>query len=642
MNEKMTYRLGIDAGGTYTDAAILDNLSKDVITSNKVLTTYPDILQGIKAVIDGIDNDILKNVKFVSVSTTLATNTILENTGYPVALVLVGDYLIPQETPIERYIMVKGGHDTIGAEIEPLDMDSVKNFVQKVKNEVSAFAISSYFSMRNPEHELEIKKYIVQETNLPVVCGHELSQDLGAYERGATAYLNAQLIPIARQFTNSIVTEIEERGIDAKVMMLKCDGSLINIKEAIERPIESIFTGPAASLMGASFLSKKNTCIVVDVGGTSTDVSLINNGLPELCEEGAKVGDWHTKVKAIRIETSAMGGDSHVWISQRKIHIGPRRVMPLCVASVKYPKFKEMLRTGHAPAGLMLKENIQPTKFYVKTGKAPIELSQQEKILYDIVKDEPTSLSDIYWKIGNAMYLNYLDTLIQKRLIQAIGFTPTDALHVLNEYNYWDREASFIGATILSRLLQIDDEHDVALSIKEQVSYNMVLNLMSYLLPNVNKNEIEKILKIDSFSKFKLSIPVVLLGGPVSSYTESIKKIIDAEVILPQCYSVGNAIGALIGQTFKKVEILIRPTIKIRQKIFLVFTSKGLKEFATYKEAVEYAEQIGTEIIMDYMKEYGIESEKIKITISQENLNLHDGSGMLIETKIVCMGIGGT
>ncbi|WP_367344328.1 hydantoinase/oxoprolinase N-terminal domain-containing protein [Methanomethylovorans sp.] len=635
----MQYSLGIDAGGTYTDAVIIRNSDKKVVASNKALTTYPELLTGIKNVIDGLDPQYLKDIKLVSVSTTLATNTILEKTGYPVGLILVGNYLIPQDTSVQEYVTVKGGHNATGAEEAALDMEAVSEFVNRVKDNVSAFAVSSYFSVRNPEHELQVKDYIVKATGMPVICGHELSQDLGAYDRGITAYLNAQLIPIARQFIDAIVSDIERRGINAKLMMLKCDGSLINIKEAIQRPIESIFTGPAASLIGASFLAERDTCAVIDVGGTSSDVSLLYKGLPKLCEDGAKVGGWNTKVKAIRMETSAMGGDSHVWIKSRKVNIGPRRVIPLCVAAVKYPGFKETLKMGRTPARVELGENVQPTKFFVRTRTELTKLSPYEQEVLSTIDQEPVSISDIYWRLGRPVSVEHLDYLIQKRLIQAIGFTPTDALHILGEYNEWDKEASFIGATIMSRLVQMN-EQELAEHIKKEVAYNMALNLMSYILEGVEGKEIEKILRGGSFSKFKLSVPVVLLGGPVRAYVEQMQSIIDAEIILPPFAEVGNAVGALVGQGVKRIQILIKAVYRERQRFFLVFTPEGFEEFSTHGEALEYAEHIGENLVMDYMREADMDWNDVRIDMSREDITLHEGSPIPIETKLVFMGVG--
>jgi N-methylhydantoinase A/oxoprolinase/acetone carboxylase beta subunit len=454
---KMHFSLGIDAGGTYTDAVIISDSNGKVVESSKALTTYPDPLPGMKNAIDKLNLEYLKDIKLVSVSTTLSTNTILESTGFPVGLIMIGDYLIPASLPTDYWIAVSGGHDSDGEELKALDLASVKEFALRVKefalrvkDKVSAFAVSSYFSNRNPDHELAVKKTVKELTVHPVVCRHELSQDLGAYERAITAFLNAQLIPITHRFIQSIVDEFEGRGINADFLMMKCDGSVVGIEEALEKPIETIFSGPAASLVGASHLSRLNTCVMIDVGGTSTDVAMMQNGLPQISNSGAVVGGWQTRVKAIRMETSATGGDSHVWIKGDRTYVGPRRVIPLSRASLIYPGLKEKLRRNKVSKGYLC-ENIQATRFFVRTGFAPIELKAGEQEIYKNIENEPISFGDLLVALKKHPSPSILDSLIQKRLIQAIGFTPTDALHVLGEYTEWDVEAARIGASMLGR-----------------------------------------------------------------------------------------------------------------------------------------------------------------------------------------------
>jgi N-methylhydantoinase A/oxoprolinase/acetone carboxylase beta subunit len=632
--------MGIDAGGTYTDSIIIRDSDGKVMDSNKALTTYPDLLEGIRNSIDGLDKIYLKDVKMVSVSTTLATNTILEKNGYPVGLILVGDYEIPEKMHVDFHTIVKGGHDHHGAELVSLDMEEVEAFVRKVKDNVSAFAVSSYFSIRNPAHELAIKNRIQKLTGLPVVCGHELSLDLGAYERGITAYLNAQLIPIASQFIRSIKEEISRRGMDSRLLMLKCDGSVVGISEALEKPIESIFSGTAASLVGASYLSGLETCAVIDVGGTSTDVSMLENGLPELCAEGAVVGGWQTKVKAIRMETSAMGGDSHIWIKNMKLNIGPRRVIPLCVAAVKYPGFLEALKKGRIPGAMHLEENVQPTKFFVRTGAEAAGLGNMEQELFDRIKDFPTSLNDIFWETQRNLSPGLLDSLIRKRLIQAIGFTPTDALHVLGEYTEWDREASKMGAKLLERYTQID-YIKLCKQIKKDVARNMALNLISFILKDVPAGEIEKILLSDRFTQFRMKIPVVLIGGPVVAYIEELKQILDADIIVPKYAEVGNAVGAVVGKGIKRIEILIKSSYtKDRKRLILLFSPQGRETLGTYPEALEHAEALGRKLVMEYMAEAGLDKGQVQIEVSKKDISLSEAGTIPVETKLVFVGVG--
>lgn len=635
----MQYSLGIDAGGTYTDAVIVRDSDRKVIDSNKALTTYPDLLTGIENAIDGLESKYLPDVKLVSVSTTLATNTILEKTGYPVALILIGKNILPADTPISNFVVVEGGHNVSGLEEEILDIEAIREYALKIKDRVSAFAISSYFSIRNPEHELKAKAMLSELTGLPIVCGHELSQDLGAYDRGVTAYLNAQLLPIADQFIHAIRTDIEKRGIDAKLMMLKCDGSVTGIHEAMEKPIESIFSGPAASLMGASFLSGNDTCAVIDVGGTSTDVSLNYNGFPELVDSGAVVGGWQTKVKAIRMETSALGGDSHVWVKNRKINIGPRRVIPLCLASVKYPGFMEQLKSGRTPSRIMLAENVQPTKFFVRTGKEDLNLSDFEKEIFEIIGTEPVSLNDIFWKMGMPISPDRIDSLIQKRLVQAIGFTPTDVLHVLGEYTKWDREASLMGARILARHTAMD-ENELCRHVKKEVAINMALDLMSFMYKGVEKSEIEKMIRGDFLSQFKSNVPVVLLGGPVSAYVEELNKLIVAEIIVPEYAEVGNAVGALAGKGVKSIEILVKSFYQKTKRTILVFSPVERKEFASYSEAFEYADNLGKRLIMEYMENSDIKAEDVNIEIIRDDITMTDDGRAPVETKLIFLGTG--
>ncbi|MDO9517442.1 MAG: hydantoinase/oxoprolinase family protein [Methanosarcinaceae archaeon] len=634
----MNYSLGIDAGGTYTDAVLLRDSDELIIDTSKALTSYPDPLEGIKNAIDGLDPTHLNEVKMVSVSTTLSTNSILEGTGFPVALILVGKYDITKELPTKHYIQVAGGHDYNGIESESLDIESINHFAMKVKDKVSAFAVSSFFSVRNHDHELEVKELINQLTGLPVVCGHELSQDLGAFERAVTAFLNAQLISVTETFMNTVESEIKTRGMDAKIFMLKCDGSVTNIRGALDKPIESIFSGPAASLVGASFLSKKDTCAVIDVGGTSTDISVMNNGVPDMSDSGAVVGGWKTRVKAIRMVTSAMGGDSHVWIKGYKSHIGPRRVMPLCRAAIIYPVFLEQLRSNPIPLKSLLGVNYQPTKFYLRTEYEVIEISDGEKEILDAIKKEPTSIIEIYNKIKKNPSSKLLDILIQKRLIHSIGFTLTDALHVLGDYTEMNVEAANVGANVLGHLMNMDG-HEFARHIKNKFAKNMASDLVSFFLDETPKEVIRQIFDVSSPIKFKIDVPIVLIGGPVIAFVEDLQNILDAEIILPRYADVGNAAGALAAKGIRRTEVLIRPvSMGAPEFDFFVFSEKGRSSFHEYHEALNYAMNLGETIVRDYMEFAGLDSDHIKIDVKKEE-TIVQGWKKPMETKVLVMGV---
>jgi len=181
--------------------------------------------------------------------------------------------------------------------------------------------------------------------------------------------------------------------------------------------------------------------VIIDVGGTSTNISSICMGVPDLSEEGAIVGGWKTRVRAIRMETTATGGDSHIWAMNREFFLGPRWVVPLAVAAVQYPGFLNNLNRTPTLAREDLCENIQPIKFFVRSGYPAGELSKAEAEVLEVVGEEPTSVSEISALMRKDLHPQTFDSLIKKRLVQAIGFTPTDVLYVLGGIHGLERRS---------------------------------------------------------------------------------------------------------------------------------------------------------------------------------------------------------
>ena len=642
----MNLGLGIDTGGTYTDAVLMDLDTGKVIEKNKSLTTHYDLVKGLVNAMDGLTKSHFKEIKFASVSTTLATNTTLEKKGYPCGLILIG-YEISGDLPTADVFEMRGGHDADGNETDDptKDFDELIEFIESTKNSVSSYAVSSFFSVRNPEHELMVKEKIRELSGLPVVCGHELSKALGVYERTLTAVLNAQLIPVADRFVKSVMEAMNERGIQSDMMIMKCDGSLVNIEEALQKPVESIFSGPAASLVGASHLTKNQSCVSIDVGGTSTDISMIADGIPQISENGAVVGGWKTMVRAIQMNTSALGGDSHVWITHG-IQIGPRRVTPLSLAASVCPELIDKLKTMDVPSERVLNEVIQGTDLYIKStavGASIAAMSPYEQKVYDAVSDAgsvPSTIYEISDKLGDhpMLFSKALESLLLKRCVDQIGFTPTDALHVLGKYSQWNTEAAELGAKILADYLLLPPE-EVCRRVQLSVSEKMASDLLAFFAPNLKPEDVTNLIVNSPFTKIKVTLPIILIGAPVRAYADDFKNLIDADVILPEYYDVGNAVGALVGDVIFRTEVLIRRK-SIGSSIYLAFDEAGRTEYETHEEAVEKSEEKIREHIYTHMKKYGLTENSVTVRIDQNKIKSGFSSESPLEIRLFGIGTG--
>ena len=341
--------LGIDTGGTYTDA-VLFTYDDGVLAKAKALTTKHDLSIGISGAVDSVLDQYdgkVSDVALVSLSTTLATNSLVEGKGGSVALIMIGF----NEDDMERaglrqalggdpVVFIPGGHDVQGNE-RPLDTEALAEFVDTHAKNISGFAVAGYFAVRNASHELKVKEMLRDATGLPVTCSHELSSKLGGPKRALTTLLNARLIPVIRDLIFACRSHQKKTGIDAPLMVVRGDGTLVDSAFALNRPIETILSGPAASLLGAKFLLGRKNAVISDIGGTTTDVAILEKGWPRIEPEGASVGGFTTMVEAVAMHTFGLGGDSTVTMDDASplgLKLGPQRQIPVSLLAIDHPR----------------------------------------------------------------------------------------------------------------------------------------------------------------------------------------------------------------------------------------------------------------------------------------------------------------
>jgi N-methylhydantoinase A/oxoprolinase/acetone carboxylase beta subunit len=349
-------------------------------------------------------------------------------------------------------------------------------------------------------------------------------------------------------------------------------------------------------------------------------------------------------VKAIRMETSALGGDSLVWI-KRKTYLGPARVIPLCLAASEFPSLLEKLEKVEIPNERIMDEIIQPTSFFIRNGENSPELltgdlEEDEKVILKQLGTEPRSVSELSELTGKhpLMFAGTLKNLLRKRHVSQIGFTPTDALHVLGEYLRWNDRASILGASILGKTLKKGAE-EFSAHVKAEVVRRFTLELVSFFANDVKKEDLAKLIENEAFLKFHIKVPVVLVGAPVRAYLKDINKAIDADIQIPAFHEVGNAVGALVGKVIHRTEVLIRPLATGREE-YLVFSELGKETFEDYGKALDYGLRLSRRLVSEYMGAYGLEMDNVEFDLRQKDVGSMGKAPL--ETRLVGTGIGTT
>ena len=197
------------------------------------------------------------------------------------------------------------------------------------------------------------KRLFSERYDIPIIMGSELFSGLNSVQRGAGTLLNARLIPIIKDFLSSIKKALILRKIKAPVIIVRSDGSLMSEEFSVLRPVETILCGPASSVMGGMKLSGRGDCVIVDMGGTTTDVSLVKDGIPVKAHNGISIGGWKTFVRGVYIDTFGLGGDSAIWPQSKSLVIDSRRVIPISLLVQNHPEIlgelEELLKekSGH-------------------------------------------------------------------------------------------------------------------------------------------------------------------------------------------------------------------------------------------------------------------------------------------------------
>lgn len=325
--------LGIDVGGTNTDAVLLDR--QGLVASAKVITNHDDLLSSVYSALEEVLKDQNQiNLDRLNLSTTLCTNAIVQNELEEVGiLVSAGPGIDPENYRMgNNYYVIPGALDHRGTEIKALDVDKAKEVVEEYfKKGLKVFSVVEKFSTRNPDHEKKLAQLFDQRANF-LTMGHTLSGQLNFPRRIATSYYNSAIWPVFNKFANSIMDSMPRFDLSPQLNILKADGGTMPFVQARKTPVESIFSGPAASIMGIIALCEiLEDAILLDIGGTTTDVGVFAGGSPLIEAENVELEHRPTLVRAMKNKSIGLGGDSGIVAQEDSMQIGPKRYGP-CLA----------------------------------------------------------------------------------------------------------------------------------------------------------------------------------------------------------------------------------------------------------------------------------------------------------------------
>ena len=652
--------LGIDTGGTYTDAVLLDT-NRGPLATAKALTTRHDLTIGIAAAVDAVLGEHADTIALVSVSTTLATNAIVEGRGSPAALILIGH--VPDDGNREDVvsalaggplIQARGGHDALGEEACALDLDHLEARALKVAGTVSAFAVSSMFSVRNPAHEIAARDRLRDATGLPVSCGHSLSSELDAPRRALTALLNARLIPMIQELIMTVTTLMIERGIKVPIMAVKGDGSLINAATALETPVETILSGPAASVIGARHLSGHDNAFISDMGGTTTDIALVENGRPKLDARGARVGGYHTMVHAVAAYTSGLGGDSEVRLDEKgRLAVGPRRAVPVSLLAHRHPGVITILTEQAKRAWPLEWDGVFALRLR-QPASEPGGLSRPQRGLWEALADGPVAMESLYRDRSPRLSL---EALMERGLVILSRFTPSDAAHMLGIHDAWRSEAADLASELWLRWWAMsghtapDDGQAFAERVLEatlQASAHALINAAmqeehGLALPSGRSADALLGAMTDGRKgthfavNARLNHPVVGVGAPAATYYPRIAARLHTDIVVPAHAEVCNAVGAVAGGVVQRVDGLLTAP---RSGIIRCHLPEEVTDFEDLEEAARHASGVLERMARMAALRIGADDITVNVERKDEIVPCKDGSSLFIESRLAAVAAG--
>lgn len=655
----MKLGIGIDTGGTYTDAVLYDFDSRTVCASAKHLTTKHDLAEGICGAIDGLPEFDPSDITLVSLSTTLATNACVEEQGSRAKLLLLGIDPVRAERsgcglpPADELYHLDCKTTFAGTVEREPDWDVLRAHTEEWFGDVDTVGIVEMYAMRNGGVvEQRAAEVLRERFSGTIVCGHELFFDLYCMKRAASTLLNARLLPVIGRFLDAIRHALKLRGITAPVVIVRSDGSVMNRSFTAAHPVETILCGPACSVSGGIALTGCSDAVVADMGGTTTDLAIVEHGVPVRARDGITIGRWHTYAKGMFVETFGLGGDSAVRCRSGQITLLGERAIPLCVLAHRYPSVLDDLKKV---CDEFERHTLPLTDFFVLEHPLPAhgDYTEAERRLCDALSQRPLIWSDAAECMGTDKYALSPDRLLSEGIVRRAGLTPTDLMHLRGDFCRFDTDAARLGARFLAAgaNLTVRQLCDV---VYDRIRCGLYTSIVRILLRRRNPKivideSVEQLIRLGWENRhsepafgmqFTTSMPLIGLGAPIHIFLDEVAEVLGTSAVLPEHARAANAVGAITSSVSVTAEIELRDMRNVEGVHWILARGEGRSyTFDTREQALAQLPPIVSALALAKARERGAAEPSVTVETSDRTSVIY-GNEVWMGTVIRAHAVG--
>ncbi len=659
--------IGIDTGGTCTDAVIYDFDKKSVLAAGKALTTKQNLEIGIANALDELPAELVERAESIALSTTLATNASLEGKGARAKLLLIGfqgslmDHLKQAfasygMTDMTRFVTLEARAEGVFSQPFDPDWKALRENAPEIFADSDSVGIVQVYPRANGgRFELTALKILKETLDVPVTIAYEISNEIDIMKTCAGTLLNAMLIPLVSEFMKAIKNVCARRGLNIPITIILSNGTMVPSETASQYPVETILCGPAASVVGGSVLAGEENGLIVDMGGTTTDIAIVRDYIPAPASGGIKIGRWRTMVQGIYVDTIGLGGDSGVKCLDHILSLDAVRVIPLSILAEQYdnvlPRMERLTSEKNFASPYDLEFYVLLKDITGKTG-----YTDEERALCEALREEPLTITDLAKALDMEKRHLPAGRLESDGVIIRSGLTPTDMMLLKGDFDLYDPAAAKIAARFMALNAQCDYEElpDRVYELVQHKMYHALGRVIlgqrfpkikafedpEYLTPLLEAAYQQAVQRCDDPNGYELAegtleltsrLPLIGVGAPIHVFLPRVAKLLGTRAIVPAHAGVANALGAIASRRVANAQVRIQAIYEQTVLVGYAVAEEGKRRFFKKNlrnEAVEYGKEIVERAIRKKAEQNGITDPKFDLKIEDKRIT---GTGLVVE-----------